>query len=158
MNAQVCATPTSNQLPFQGKPLTKRPLWSYETSLRGSLRERTGRYSEAVRDYQEAIAGWLERPGPYNGLAWVVATKPFPERQSLSDTAMAAALKASSARPDANIMDTLACMYAYRGDFANAIATEEKAIELAPQKILDDLKRRVSKFKSSPAQDCSGEQ
>lgn len=54
-------------------------------------------------------------------------------------------------------MDTLACMYAYRGDFANAVATEEKAIELAHNKIVDDLKRRVGKFTASPPRDCTGE-
>jgi hypothetical protein len=158
MNArQACVAPSANQLPFQGKPLTTLQFWAYESSLRGNLWDRTGHYSEAVRDYQAAISKWPERPGAYNGLAWDVATKDFPERKSLSDSAMNAALEASNARPDANIMDTLACMYAYRGDYANAIATEEKAIELAPQKIVGDLKNRLAKFKASPPRDCTGE-
>jgi tetratricopeptide (TPR) repeat protein len=152
---QACAAPTANQLPFQGRPLTKRQFWAYETSLRGSLWNRTGRYSEAVRDYQASIGAWPERPGAYNGLAWAVATKQFPEREALSDIAMSAALKASSVRPDAGIMDTLACMYAYREDYPNAISTEEKAIEIAPQRSVDDFKRRLGKFRAS--QNCDKE-
>lgn len=158
MNAkQVCKAPQGNQLPFQGKPQSSGQFWAYQKSLRGQIWERNGQYSPAIADYRSAMMDWPERPGAYNGLAWVVATKDFPERQSLSNLAMNAAIRASSARPDANIMDTVACMHAFRGDFANAIKTEEAAIQIAPAKILSDLQRRLTKFKSSPPQDCTGE-
>ncbi len=158
MNARaVCTAPTAGQLPYQGKALSKVQFWAYETSLRGQVWEKSGFYTEAVNDDLQAMKAFPERPGAYNAFAWVVATKVFPKRNSYSDDALAAALKAVTMREDSGFLDTLACVYAYRGDFAEAAATEKTALTLSPKKTENDFKRRLGKFTSAVPQDCTGE-
>jgi hypothetical protein len=154
---EMCSTPTIGQLPFQGKELSKQQFWAYETSLRGKLWERKGSYTEASRDYLLAMRTFPEHPGAFDGFAWVVATKVFPERSGYSDEALTAALKAVAVREDPNFLDTLACVYAYKGNFTKAAATEERAVRLAPKKYVDDFSRRLKKFGPTVLQDCTGE-
>ncbi|MBI5129535.1 MAG: hypothetical protein HZA66_08840 [Rhodopseudomonas palustris] len=153
----MCSTPTLNQLPYQGKPLTMDQLWSYEKQLRGSLWERTRHYSESTKDFRQAAAQFPERDVPYNNFAWTVATKTFPERASFVKDALEFALKAVAISGDANNLDTLACVYAHTGDFQKAIATEKRAVDAAPQKSLPDFRRRLQGFSTVPPQDCTGE-
>ena len=47
----ICATPTKvEQLPYQGKELTKQQLWAYESQLRGQIWEQTAHYTEAAKN------------------------------------------------------------------------------------------------------------
>lgn len=154
---EVCTAPKANQLPYQGKNLTKQQLWAYETSLRAHLWERAGRYDKALLDYLQAMKDFPERPGAYNGFAWLVATKEIPNRNAYKEDALAAALKASVAREDANILDTLACVYAFMGNFAKAIEVEELAIKVATADSIPDFRRRLDNFRPGIQKDCTGE-
>jgi hypothetical protein len=98
-----------------------------------------------------------ERPGAHNGFAWIVATKDIPHRRDHLDDALAAASKASAAREDADILDTLACVYAYKGDFAKALETEEHAIRVATAENKPAFERRRDKFRPEIQKDCTGE-
>lgn len=151
----ICTTPNDKQLPYQGKELSKQQFWGYESELRGNIWQRNGRYTDAAKDFLEGMKKFPERPGAYNGFAWAVASKEFSERENYSDEALAAALKAVAIRQDASYEDTLACVYAFRGDFTNAIETEKRALQHVPVKLKDDFMRRLNKFEA--AKDCSGE-
>jgi hypothetical protein len=158
MNAkQVCSTPMANQLPYQGKNLTISQVWAYERSLRGSLWERQSNYEKALLDYKQAIADFPERPGNQNNFAWLVATKNLSQRRELLPSALAAAVKASEARVDANVLDTLACIYALAGNFDKAIETEMHAVDAATEEDKTAFERRLNKFRAEPRSDCTGE-
>lgn len=158
MNAkQVCKSPSEKQLPYQGQILTTKQLWGYEKSLRADLWERQSNYEKALEDYRQAMTDFPERPGGHNGFAWIVATKEIPNRRSLLPEALAAALRASGAREDANMLDTLACVYALRGDFNKALETQNRALAIAPKKSVLEFERRRNKFLPNVQQDCTGE-
>jgi tetratricopeptide (TPR) repeat protein len=158
MNARrICRAPISGQLPYQGKNLTKQQLWGYEIFLRAQLWERGTNYDKALHDYRQAMKDFPEHLGAYNGFAWIVATKKIANRREYIEDALDAAQKASAAREDGNMLDTLACVYAYQGDFKSALETEEHAIKVAPAESLHVFERRRDKFRSGIQNDCTGE-
>jgi len=75
-----------------------------------------------------------------------------------ANDALTFSLKAVAISGDANNLDTLACVYANRGDFAKAIEIETKAITMAPTENLPDFSRRLQNFTSAAPKDCMGEE
>ena len=74
----------------------------------------------------------------YNNKAWLLATAPS-SRDRNGKEAVQAALKAVQLDDDADNRDTLAAAYAEAGQFSNAIAGAEKAIEMARAEGRDDI-------------------
>ena len=151
----VCIAPAEGQLPYQGKALTQQQLWGYEAHLRALIWKGTGHFKETVADFRAAMQAFPERPASFNEFAWVVAANEFPERASLSDQALDAALRAVATRKDPEYEDTLACVYAFRGDFAKAIETEKAALMHPPRNDKEDFERRLGYFMSG--RDCTHE-
>lgn len=97
-----------------------------------------------------------------NNLAYALATTP---REALRDGARAVRLAErvieSVGTRDPSNLDTLAAAYAEIGDFARAVVTMEKSIELSKQletpKNLEELQRHLTLFESKqPLRDPSG--
>jgi uncharacterized Ntn-hydrolase superfamily protein len=99
---------------------------AYQQAGRRDLAERETR--DAVSLIRRALARKPNDPQTLNALAWFLATHDMDLRE-----AERLARRATELAPkDANILDTLAETYFRQGKIQEAIATEEKAIALAP--------------------------
>lgn len=96
--------------------------------LRGSARERAGRWPEAERDLQEALRLAPEEPDVLNslGYSWIDRGQRLPE-------AMAMVQKAAALRPRSGaIVDSLGWAQYRLGQYGPAVETLERAAELEP--------------------------
>ena len=144
---------TPSNLPWLfGKSMTRQETIGYALSLRAKLWERQKRYDRAILDYQ-AAAKLYDELTTSNNLAWLVATKEVPRRQQLQKEALAAAQKVVSIFPKPNYQDTLACVYALSGDFAQALELEDKALAREPRNSFEIRKQLFEARK-----DCTGQQ
>jgi len=98
----------------------------------GAVAARTGRPSEAIRFYEEAIKFDPRFAPAWNNLAWLLATV---EDEVYRDPlrAVASALKAVelTGSSNADMLDTLAEAYFATGRFRDAVEAEQKALGAA---------------------------
>ena len=91
-----------------------------------------GRVAEAVPHYQAALEAVPNHPYLLNNLAWVLATCPD---ATIRDGARAVTLAQQAERisggKDPALLGTLAAAWAEAGRFAEAVATAQRALELA---------------------------
>ena len=91
-----------------------------------------GRLEEAIPHYEGAIRLGPDDPRPYNNLAWIRATHPDPGfRNGAEAVRLAERACELSGQRDPNLLDTLAAAYAEAGRFPEAVATAQKAAEMA---------------------------
>lgn len=98
----------------------------------GSLLQSRGRFREAVSYYEKSLAVAPENPRCLNDFAWILATCPDSSLRNGSkavDLARKADYLAGNQEP--LVVDTLAAAYAETGDFANAIAAANRALQVA---------------------------
>jgi len=145
-----CATPP-NQPSFQGKSMTHDQVIGYAYAIRAAVRNVHQDYPKALLDFRKSIELYPESPLASNNLAWMIATKVFDGRDQLKDEGVREATRAVSVLRTANQLDTLACAFAFRGDFAAATRTETEAIALNPN---DAFSERLRRF--AIPQDCTG--
>ncbi len=116
----------------------------------GQLYERMGRGEEALHSLETGLEADPHNAGILNHLGWLYATA---EPSTLRDPekALANAQRAveASSGADANILDTLAEAYYANGDFDKAIETEERALEIAPER--EALRNQLEKFLEAKA-------
>ena len=98
----------------------------------GLALEYTGRVPEAIGHYEQALRIKPDFADAYNSLAWLLATSVAAESPNpVRAVALAEeACKLSEGRV-ATYLDTLAAAYAAVGRFSDAVATAQKAVELA---------------------------
>jgi Flp pilus assembly protein TadD len=98
----------------------------------GIALDRTGKLSEAAGHYEQALRIKPDYPQALNNLAWFLATRPPTEG---GDAVRAVALAERACQLTDNraavSLDTLAVAYAATGRFDAAVATAQKAVELA---------------------------
>jgi tetratricopeptide (TPR) repeat protein len=116
----------------------------------GQLYDQMGRGEEALHSLETGLEADPGNAGILNHMGWFYATA---EPSNLRDPAKALAyaqraVEASSGR-DANILDTLAEAYYANQDFDEAIETEERALEIAPE--LEALQNQLEKFREAKA-------
>jgi spermidine synthase len=99
-----------------------------------------GNFNEAVLHYRQAINLKPDWPLPLNGLAWILATYPDPNmRDAKQAIELAERAAAMTNHQDAIILNTLAAAYAAAGRFSDAVATAQKAMDLAVAQRNDHL-------------------
>ena len=150
--AAARSTPANLPWPF-GKSMTRDETVAYALTLRPKLWERRAHYDESLHDYQTALMLYGGATG-YNNFAWLVATHNVSGRNQLQQAALFAAEKAVTIFPKPNYRDTLACVYALRGNFDRALQEETKAVDEEPQ---HDFLKRIERFKMKPPRDCTGD-
>jgi tetratricopeptide (TPR) repeat protein len=148
-----CLTPPG-QPSFQGIAQTRQQTMAYAYRLRGSFWNSQKKYQNALNDFRQSARLDPAHPAAFNELAWIVATKDFSERATDKDEAVNAAKEAVSIQRIPNYLDTLACIYAYAGHFAQAVDIEKEASDGAPYK--PEFAARLQQFQSNPPKDCSG--
>src|SRR4029079_11655735 len=125
---------------------------AYAIASRADLMTDLGRYAEAVNEYERAIQIDPSSAHAFRGSAWLLATCP-------DDTVRDASLAIQRAemamriegREDSVTMDTLAAAQASSGDFAAAIATLGRAIDVAPENERDVYQDRLLMYQHGKA-------
>jgi tetratricopeptide (TPR) repeat protein len=106
--------------------------------------ERNHRLREAIGHYEQALQIMPDRPESQNNLAWLLATLPPPEG---GDPVRAVTLAERACQLTNNQMapylDTLAAAYASAGRFNDAVATAQKAIDLANSARLPHVAKQI---------------
>lgn len=110
-----------------------------------------GRLDEALAAYQRALPGAGDNPDFLNNLAWLLTTHPDPEKRDPRQAREWAerALELSS-EPSGNFLDTLAETFAAEGRWAEAAATERRAIEAvgARSPLAEGFRARLERFEA----------
>jgi tetratricopeptide (TPR) repeat protein len=114
----------------------------------GQVYEQMGRGEDALHSLEKGLEADPGNAGILNHMGWLYATV---EPATLRDPAKALAyaqraVEASDGR-DANILDTLAEAYYVNQELDEAIKTEERALELAPE--LEALQNQLKKFREA---------
>ncbi|MDG2408426.1 MAG: hypothetical protein P8M53_05390 [Pirellulales bacterium] len=110
---------------------------------------KSGRFKDAIIQYDRAYRASPDSIDVQNNLAWILATCPD---KALRDAPRAVTLAEQAARStnyvDASTLDTLAAAYAELGAFEKAVMTQRKAIELTPATSRSDLQKRLDLYLS----------
>ena len=102
--------------------------------------------------YREAMRLKNDWPAPINGAAWILATHPDPDARNPEE---AVRLAASAAKLTNNqnpaVLDTLAASYAAAGNFDEAIAAAEMALErmarIGNQELTEAVRARLELYR-----------
>lgn len=116
---------------------------------RGNVRRGLAKYEQAIADFDSAVRLDRTNAAAYNNRAWLLATCPdekFRNGQAAIEAAKKACDLAEGKNPD--WLDTLAAAYAESGQFDEAVETESRAIELAPEAQRADLQARLESYRS----------
>jgi tetratricopeptide (TPR) repeat protein len=138
---------------FEGKSMTRGEAVGYALSLRPNLWTRQKQYDRALTDFHTSMILY-EGSDVYNNLAWLIATREVSQREMLKDEALTAARHAFDIWPSANYKDTLACVYALRGDFVSAIKKESEAVDETGD---SEYQAHLNLFNMNPPKDCTGQ-
>ncbi len=93
---------------------------------------RKGRARDALPHYDQALALDPNAINTRNNFAWLLATTPDPEiREAARAVELAEAANSLAGGGNAVVLRTLAAAYAAEGRFGNAVATTERATDLA---------------------------
>jgi tetratricopeptide (TPR) repeat protein len=103
-------------------------------------------WPEAAKAYDDVVRVFPSEAHVLNSAAWFYATTKSPQRNPKK--ALDYATRAVAAAPtDANIMDTLAEAYFINGRIDSAVATEQKALALAPDNV--EIQAQIKRFKQA---------
>ena len=118
----------------------------------GLVLEGTGQPLEALDHYRQALRHRPDVPEVLNSTAWLLATHPdvgVRDSQEAIRLAQRANVKTENRSP--SILDTLAVAQAAAGHFDRAVASAQRAIELATtagrQNMADEIRRHLELFK-----------
>jgi tetratricopeptide (TPR) repeat protein len=112
-----------------------------------------GQLSEAIAQYRKAIELRPEHADAHNNLAWVLATCSDPSiRDGTKATELAERANQLSRGNNPIFLHTLAAAYAETGRLSEAIATVQRALELAETQgntvLVDSLRRELALYQS----------
>jgi tetratricopeptide (TPR) repeat protein len=113
-----------------------------------------GRYADAAKEFEKALEFGPVRPQILKDYAWMLATTPDNSvRNSKLAVELADMVAGSSAGTGADVQDTLAAAYASERRFKEAVATAEKALQLARRagnkKLAGEISYRLELYKSA---------
>lgn len=119
---------------------------------RGYARKQLGQYESAIEDYEKAIRLSPDWGQPHNDLAWLLATCADPSFRDAT-RAVSLARRASQLTKMANgdFLDTYAAALAASGDFEQAVATGERALELIDDDQKLAVQARVERYRAGKA-------
>lgn len=119
-------------------------------SQRGDVLHDLGKWSDSLADYRRAIE-LNSRYGPAHiGIAWILATCPEDSVRQ-GDAALSSARRAVvfQGPSDWRALDAQAAAEANLGKFAEAKATLQKALAVAPANVAERLKKRLLLYEQS---------
>jgi tetratricopeptide (TPR) repeat protein len=116
---------------------------------RGPVDKGKGEGESAKPNYAKLLLPDPSHAAAYNTVAWVWATSPDANRRD-GKRALEFATKACelSGWKNANYLSTLAAAYAERGDFKQAVARQNRAVDLAAGEEKEHLRARLQLYQS----------
>lgn len=113
------------------------------------------KYDEAYRLAGSISTAHLDDAGLQNGLAWMLVARPGLEKRdpALAETFAERANKATSGK-DPAVLDTLARAQFMNGKKAQAIATEQKAVDLTETGRQDEMKATLKSYEEGKLPDA----
>ena len=119
---------------------------------RGEIEMGLGQWEEAGQDFRTAARTDIKLGRAFRGVAWLMATCPEPKNRN-AKLALEAAQKAIDldGDDDYRTLDVFAAAQANLGQFEQAQATLQKAIQLAPQEAQASLQARLRLYASKQA-------
>jgi protein O-mannosyl-transferase len=132
------------------KSLELYPEYQAYNSI-GSIQHRQGKLDEALQNYEKALAIFPDLAVTQTNIAWILATAPDASLRN-GARALRLSLRAHelSGGNDPFFLHILAAAYAETGDFPNAIATAEQAINRANERGLkpfaEQLRAEISLY------------
>ncbi|MCB2193892.1 MAG: tetratricopeptide repeat protein [Deltaproteobacteria bacterium] len=133
-----------------GKAIDINPTWGMLFTNRGLTWQRLGRYQKALDDFDRSIdveAGY--GPG-YQAKAWLLATCPDPKFRN-GPEALDMARQAVFIERTQGTLDTLAAALARVGDYVQAAAVQEQAIDIGrgpeEEEVAQNLQRRLQLYR-----------
>lgn len=125
------------------------PYYSAAFANRGYARKQLGMFEEAIEDYTQAIKLDNRAAGALNDLAWLLATCPDEDvRDAPRSVELASTACQLTGNSNGDYLDTLAAAQAAAGDFESAVASAEKALQLAPEASKPSIAARLELFRS----------
>jgi len=121
----------------------------------GDIGACTSNFVMSIENYRKAYKLNSDQPMILNNLAWIQATRPSLATRRDMDEALECAKKlcALSSFNNPHALDTLAVTYAARGEFRQAVETEQQAYNLSMNssdtEFTRKLKKRLELFKKS---------
>jgi tetratricopeptide (TPR) repeat protein len=161
-NSDLAATHIKSGDALYGQGKLEESIFEYREAARldptnadlwmrlGQAYEQTGHGEDALYSLEKGLEADPGNVGILNHMGWFYATAEDP---TLRDPAKALAyaqraVDASDGK-EANILDTLAEAYYVNQQYDEAIETEERALELAPE--LEPLQNQLKKFREAKA-------
>jgi tetratricopeptide (TPR) repeat protein len=106
-----------------------------------------GKPREAMSSYARALLLQPDFPDALDRLSWILSTDPRPEfRNGTEAVRMAERACELTGRTQALLMETLAAAYGEAGRFQEAVATAQKALDLAESAGQKDVVMKCSKM------------
>jgi protein O-mannosyl-transferase len=102
-------------------------VWRNYGEALGSLE----RFADAARAFRKGLSLSPDDPDLLEGLAWILATSPDARVRDGTSALDLARRAAGFSGNSPNVLDTLAAAYAENGQFADAVATGERALAVA---------------------------
>jgi Flp pilus assembly protein TadD len=105
--------------------------------------DRQGNPREAIKEYRAALAVRAELPAAANNLAWLLATGQEPSLRNGPEAAELAAQACRLTHDETTVyIGTLAAAQAEAGQFSEAVATAQKAINCARLRVEPEIAER----------------
>jgi tetratricopeptide (TPR) repeat protein len=128
------------------------PRYAVAFANRGFAREKLGEFEAALADYAEARQLDPDLLSAYTDGAWVLATcRDEKFRDPVKAVELAEQARSKATTPSADLLDILAAAYAAAGRFDDAVATAEKAVELAPAEDKKPIIDRLETYRRKEA-------
>ena len=126
-------------------------LWDFQDNINMTMPDATAEYKQQTRDriakmaesYSNQIDESPEDPSKYNQWAWLVSNTEGDFAQAVKHSLHS--LELSPNEP--SYLDTLGRCYFSAGDVENAIKSQQKAVELAPQYQI--MRRQLAEFEKA---------
>jgi tetratricopeptide (TPR) repeat protein len=161
-NSDLAATHIKSGDALYGQGKLEESIFEYREAARldptnadlwmrlGQAYEQTGRGEDALHSLEKGLEADPGNAGILNHMGWFYATAEDPKlRDPAKALAYAQRAVDASDGKEANILDTLAEAYYVNQQYDEAIETEERALELAPE--LEPLQNQLKKFREAKA-------
>ena len=137
-------TKAGNFVVLPNNLVSKEAITNYSTAIQikpnfpgalvnlGAALAAQGRLDEAIQSYRQALQVNSDSEGALNNLAWILATAPDNQlRDGIEAVALAERACELTHYGEPSFIGTLAAAYAEAGRFEDAVATSQKAYDLA---------------------------
>ncbi len=142
----------ADAIPYYEKALKIQPDFAEAHYKLANILDQQGEAAQAIVHYRQALQSQPANLKARNNLAWILATSPQAStRNGREAVRLAAEAEKLSGGTNAIVLGTLAAAYAEAAKFPDAIATAQKARELAVAQgnaaLADALGRQMSRYR-----------